>query len=129
MNKLQLWTWCFPQMLLGFLVKVFTKARKVGDHYEWDIEVGSMSLGEYIFLCPYHYNDEETLKHEFGHTIQSRRLGWLYLLVIALPSIIWAGCFEWLREKYNISYYAFYTEKWADELAGIVRTEENQNGE
>ena len=129
MNKFQLWTWCFPQMLLGFLVKIFTKARKVGDHYEWDIEVGSLSLGEYIFLCPGHYGDEETLKHEFGHTIQSRRLGWLYLLVIALPSITWAGCFGWLREKYGISYYSFYTEKWADKLGGVVRTEEIQNGE
>ena len=129
MNKFQLWTWCFPQMLLGFLVKVFTRARKVDDHYEWNIKVGSLSLGEYIFLCPGHYGNEDTIKHEFGHTLQSRRLGWLYLIAIALPSITWAGCFGWYRKKYGKSYYSFYTEKWADELGGVIRTEENQNGE
>ena len=25
--------------------------------------------------------------HEYGHQIQSKRLGWLYLLIIGLPSI------------------------------------------
>jgi len=116
-----LWVWCFPQMALGYAVQKITKARKVGDHYEYDIKCGSVSLGSYIFLCPSHWNDEETLKHEKGHTIQSMYLGWLYLFVIGIPSVIWASCFGWYRKKHNLSYYDFYTEKWANDLAGIER--------
>lgn len=121
MGKLLLWIWCFPQMFGGLLVKIFTRARKVNDHYEYNIRSGSVSLGEYVFLCPSHYNDEEVLKHEKGHTIQSKYLGWLYLLVIGLPSFIWANskyC-ERYRQKHNKSYYSFYTERWANKLGGV----------
>lgn len=123
MEKILLWIWCFPQMLVGWLVKVFTKARKVGDHYEYNIKCGSLSLGEYIFLCPGHYGDERVIKHEKGHSVQSLYLGWLYLFVIAIPSLIWAGCFDNYRKKHNVSYYSFYTEKWADKLGGVKRGE------
>lgn len=119
MKKLLIWIWCFPQMLIGFLLKIFTKARKKDDHYEYNITLGSISLGEYVFLCPQHQNDKMILAHEFGHVKQSRYLGWLYLFVIGLPSIIWAGCFEKYRQKHNISYYSFYTEKWANKLNNI----------
>lgn len=119
MKLLLTWIWCFPQMLAGYIVKKVTKARKVGDHYEYDVKHGSLSLGEYVFLCPGHYTNEEVLKHEKGHTIQSKYLGWLYLLVIGLPSIIWATCFGKYREKHNVSYYSFYTEKWANKLGGV----------
>ena len=88
------WTWCLPQQVAGLVLKIITKARKVGDHYEYNVESGSISLGSYIFLCPAHWNDKETLKHEKGHTKQSYILGWLYLIVIGLPSFIWANCFE-----------------------------------
>lgn len=118
-NTNSLWLWCFPQNLLGFLVKVITRAEKVGDHYHYNIQYGSVSLGEYVFLCPSHWNNEKMLKHEMGHRIQSRKLGWLYLLVIGIPSIIWAGCFEGYRKKHNISYYAFYTERWANKLGDV----------
>lgn len=121
MKQTLLWLWCLPQNLVGLIVKHVTKATSVGDHYEFNIECGSVSLGEYIFLCPGHYGSEETLRHEQGHQKQSRMLGWLYLPLIAIPSLIWAGCFEWYRNKYNVSYYSFYTEAWADKLAGIER--------
>lgn len=40
--------------------------------------------------------------------------------------LAWVWCFPqqfigWLRKKYNISYYSFYTEKWADKLGGVER--------
>lgn len=120
-KKVFVWVWCFPQMLAGLILKIVTRARKAGDHYEYNINGGSISLGAYVFLCPSHWNDETTLKHEKGHTRQSLMLGWLYLLIIGLPSIIWARCFGWYREKYNVSYYAFYTEKQADKLGGVIR--------
>ena len=120
-KQILLWIWCLPQNLVGLIVKHVTKATPRGDHYWFKIKCGSVSLGEYIFLCPGHYGDKKTLRHEKGHRKQSRMLGWLYLPLIALPSIIWAGCFEWYRQKYNVSYYSFYTEAWADKLAGIKR--------
>lgn len=121
MKTILTWIWCFPQMFLGFLVRIFTKAQNCGEYYEFDIEGGSLSLGTYIFICPAHYGDGDTLLHEQGHTKQSYILGWLYLLVIGLPSLIWANCFEKYRQKHNISYFSFYTEKWADKLSGIDR--------
>ena len=45
---------------------------------------------DYIFLSKKAWHKDHTIKHEYGHTIQSKWLGWLYLLVIGLPSIIWA---------------------------------------
>ena len=119
MKNILLWLWCFPQNLVGLLVRIFTKARKVGDHYEYNIECGSISLGEFVFLCPSHWNDKRVLAHENGHREQSRRLGWLYLLIIGLPSLIWCSCFGWYREENNISYYEFYTERWANKLGGV----------
>jgi hypothetical protein len=127
MKQLLLWLWCFPQNLVGFMVKHITKAEKKGNHYRFHSKLGSVSLGEYIFLCPDHWRDITTLKHEHGHRVQSRILGWLYLPIIALPSIIWAGYFDWYREKYNVSYYSFYTEKWADQIAGIERNQYNDH--
>jgi hypothetical protein len=121
MKTIATWLWCLPQQLAGLILCRLTKARKVGDHYEYDIKSGSISLGEYIFLCPAHKDDATVLKHEQGHMKQSRMLGWLYLLVIGIPSIVWARCFEWYRAAHGISYYDFYTEKWADELGGVRR--------
>lgn len=127
MKQLLLWIWCFPQNLFGLSVKIVTNAKRKGDHYEFNIECGSVSLGEYIFLCPDHWGNEEVLRHEQGHRTQSRMLGWLYLPFIALPSAIWAGCFGEYRKRKKRSYYSFPTEKWADELAGITRNENNDH--
>ena len=119
MKQALLWIWCFPQNLVGLLVMIFTRPHKVGDHYQYYFKGGSVSLGEFIFLAPYDWGDERVLKHEKGHQEQSKRLGWLYLLIIGLPSVIWQSCFERYRKKRNMSYYDFYTEKWADKLGGV----------
>lgn len=115
-SNVGIWIWCFPQMLAGWLVKLFTRARRVGDHYEYRVKHGSVTFGEYIFLSPDHWDDKEVLRHERGHVKQSRMLGWLYLFVIGIPSIVWAGCFANYRRKNNIDYYEFYTEQWANKL-------------
>lgn len=121
LKTILIWIWCFPQQLAGLIVKIVTKAKKVDDHYEYSVRSGSVSLGTYVFLCSSHQNDTTTLNHEKGHTKQSFYLGWLYLLVIGLPSIVWAGCFKKYRARKNKSYYSFYTEKWADRLGGVTR--------
>lgn len=124
MKKLLIYIWCLPQNLVALILKKFVKIEsqfKIGNatFYRSNLKCGSISLGNYIFLCEGHWGNETVAQHEFGHHKQSLLLGWLYLLVIALPSLIWAGCFKWYRRKYNVSYYSFYTEKWANNLVGI----------
>lgn len=134
-------TWELPQNALGAIVKKVCKAEPVMTYkdanvYFWRV-AGGMSLGKYIFVpfdtdglmyydgSKYYSSDyaKNLIKHEYGHTVQSKYLGWLYLLVIGAPSLIWANCFAKYREKNKISYYDFYTEKWADKLGGVERGE------
>lgn len=127
MKQILLWIWCLPQNLFGLALKLVTRAKRKGNHYEYKIPFGSVSLGEYIFLCPNHRHDITTLKHEHGHRVQSRIFGWLYLPCIALLSFLWAcvyAIFGGLLKKVGITYYWWFTEKWADQIAGIDRSKE-----
>lgn len=78
---------------------------------------GGISLGRTIIT---NRIDWDSLRHEYGHTRQSLYLGPLYLFVIGIPSLLWAGLY---RIRKTGSYYAFYTEKWADKLGGVDRPE------
>lgn len=118
--------WQLPQNIIGYIVlkvTMNTRIRRYGcaEVYVWRRKDG-ISLGKYIFvpICA----DEDYIKHEYGHTIQSRYLGWFYLLVIGIPSLLWAGCGKAYRKKHNVSYYSFYTEKWADKLGGVERSKQ-----
>ncbi len=118
-----LWIWCFPQMLLGLILKVIYKGKptvyhidgKIYSVYHSKLKSGSISLGKFILLCETHHNNEITIKHEYGHYIQSLLLGPLYLLVIGIPSFLWANVF-WNGKS---DYYSFYTEKWANKLGDV----------
>ena len=60
------------------------------------------------------------MRHEYGHTIQSRILGIFYIPIIAVPSLMWA-VFHTFAIKVlglRIDYFWFYTEKWANKLGG-----------
>lgn len=124
MKNLLIFLWCLPQNILGIFVMLFTKKQTPRIYHKGTIittwKYGSgVSLGQFIFVPEYASNN--TIKHEYGHYKQSLLLGWLYLFVIGLPSIIWAGCFGKYRKKYNISYYSFFCEKWADQLGDVER--------
>lgn len=56
--------------------------------------------------------------HEFGHTLQSIMLGPLYLVIIGIPSFIWArsSYFRQRRRQYHIPYSSLWTERWANTL-------------
>ena len=123
MKKFLMYMWELPQNLLGLLLRVIYKGKD--SQYE-DVVVrrslkmkGGISLGRYIVLNQ--FSSELTLKHEYGHCLQSRRLGWLYLIVIGMPSIIWAGMYGRVMPKSENGYYKFYSEKWADKLGGVKR--------
>lgn len=122
--------WQLPQNLIGLLIKIICKTPlyttyKDAKVYTWKLRSG-ISLGQYVFLPykdvnPENFYVQQDIKHEYGHCIQSKYLGWLFLLIIGLPSLIWAGCFKKHREKTGKSYYDFFTESWADSLGGVER--------
>lgn len=128
--------WELPQNALGFIVKQVCEAEPIIMYkdaivHSWKLS-GGMSLGKYIFvpftkINPTSHTKKKYIKHEYGHTIQSKYLGWLYLLIIGFPSLIWAKCFVKYREKTGKSYYSFYTEKWADKLGGVERGSDNES--
>lgn len=128
------WTWGILQTLVGFVVYLLNYRQK---HVEISNTViteipgnwGGICLGKYAFVDSMPdgnsaYEDIQ-IRHEYGHSIQSLILGPFWIFVIGLPSLIWAGCFEQYRKNKNISYYSFYTEKWADKLANINRGGKN----
>lgn len=84
-----------------------------------------LSLGPFIFVHDTSdlkgsrkllKRNRQTMVHEYGHCVQSLVSGPLYLLVFALPSMLWAGipAFERMRFARGISYYAFYPERLAN---------------
>ncbi|HUX19730.1 MAG TPA: hypothetical protein VMW69_00735 [Spirochaetia bacterium] len=80
---------------------------------------GGISLGSYVFVN--RDADELLVRHELGHCRQSLLLGPLYLLLIGLPSFIWAGVFPLIaRLRPATDYYGFFTERWANGIAGLV---------
>ena len=119
-----LYVWQLPQNLVGlFLRWIYSQAKKemiAGiPVYFYRYFHGGISLGNTIIVCQ---EDENVVKHEHGHQIQSMYLGPLYLLVIGLPSLIWASIYGTSICPYTHNgYYKFYTERWADKLGGVVR--------
>ena len=116
--------WQLPQELLGFLYYMYLRNKgEILGIYTFQGAVviikrtscDSVTLGQHIFLSP--RATDSTIKHEYGHTRQSLMLGPLYLLVIGIPSITWAATHKIIAP--SKSYYWFYTEAWANRLAGL----------
>ena len=119
--------WQLPQNLLGLVFGWFLKGKKeyhkppplsgsirfVGA----DNMHGGISLGNFVYFRPPLYKN--MLLHEYGHCLQSRLLGPFYLIVIGLPSLLWA---LWWHPGRRVDYYSFYTERWADRLGGVNRS-------
>lgn len=116
-----LYIWQLPQNIAGLILLLyFRKERKVWDYegirfYVAPKMQGAITLGQYIILSPYSATDTETFIHEFGHTIQSKYLGPLYLIVIGITSLLHAALHD--CKESGKSYYHFYTERWANNLA------------
>ncbi len=116
-----------PQTLLGFvLALIYRGTEKLEEKGKCLVIVrrsvtmrGGISLGQWVFVNQ--FAGSKTVNHELGHCIQSQYLGWFYLLVIGLPSIVWAMLYDIPAIRKRWSYYDFYTERWADSLGGVVR--------
>ena len=137
-------TWGFLQTLLGFVIFllhincchfVFHGAVVTKWHGK-----SSVSLGLFVFITnePYFAEkfegeiskevlSERLLVHEYGHTIQSLILGPLYLLVMGIPSTLWGFLPNPAkkRKEEKISYFSFFTEKWANNLGEKVTGKES----
>lgn len=108
-----------PQNCLGLLLRAIYK----GNDSEYKDAIvrrstkmsGGISLGRYIIINQ--WSTAKTVQHEYGHRLQSKKLCWLYLLLVGLPSILHAGLCRCKRH----SYYDVYPERWADKLGGVKR--------
>lgn len=130
LKEILLYIWQLPQNLLGLIMMLFMKPYISKEKYRGITYVvskkmaGGISLGNYIILSS-SYADKIRSKniwdHEWGHTRDSRMFGPLYLIVIGLPSIIWAWMYGKVIPYTHNGYYKFYTERRADRLGGVVR--------
>lgn len=122
LNNILLYLHQLPQNIIGFLItKILHTTVLYVSNGEGFIKVYSVkqdmfvSLGDYIIVNE-NYKLTDVL-HEYGHHLQSVKLGWLYLFVIGIPSFI--GCGIYLIKRFD--YFNLPWEKWADELGGVNR--------
>lgn len=120
------WIWQLPQNLCGLVYKLSIKKDIISiidEGKDFDVYLkrsnGGITLGKYIFVYQKFSDISKVIQHESGHVKQSIILGPLYLIVIGLPSILWAGFIHKTFFK-NKSYYWFYTESWANKLAKLT---------
>ena len=127
-TKVRRWTWELPQSLLGLILIPFYKdsfMRKELYKDQWvyiyEKFPGGISLGNYQ-LVKYGRGMTTIIKHEYGHCIQSKYLGPLYLPIIGVCSSIHnLVCRIKKYKKIPYNYYSFWTEKWADKLGEVKR--------
>ena len=129
MRKILFYLWELPQNLVGLALR---KALGPGkDEVYRDARIlrtkkmrGGISLGRYIIVDGRLENPAIDL-HEWGHTRQSRLLGPFYLPVVGIPSLLWA---LWWTPRKKRSYFSFYTERWADRMAGVRHPSPRSSG-
>ena len=117
--------WELPQILLALIFYATVKKRIIQAMDYKDSRVyfvrdfpGGISLSFMIFLSDIDLINLRAVKHEYGHTIQSLFLGYFYLLIVGVPSIIRARVWNHykLEEK---KYYEGFPENWADLLGRV----------
>ncbi len=134
--------WGFPQTAAGAVMYVatlgcprFTFHGALGTVWKYR---NSVSLGLFIFVAKDPRQprsdrfiqerkatagaDPRLVVHEYGHCIQSLIFGPLYLIIIGIPSFIWAMLpyMHRRRIKNDTSYYSLYTERLANYLGETV---------
>lgn len=116
--------WQLPQNIVGLLFLLFIQGEKrhklnnINFYYSINFP-GGITLGEFIIVGS---KQELTIKHEYGHVLQSRILGPFYLLIIGLPSLLHAWLSDYIGccDNNILGYYHFYTEKWANKLGKVI---------
>lgn len=131
--------WELPQMLLGYTVAMMRIIAHQVDRVEYihgityaidegrkDFSNMGMSLGNVVnmwlsdslmhdFEHEVRFSFGQIMMHEFGHTIDSLRLGPLYLIVVGIPSYLSVWLEQWLVGSYR--HRDLYAERWANKHA------------
>lgn len=133
MKRALLVAWELPQNVLGalnfallFLTRNVRRARFERERVMVELTGGNaVSLGLFVFWTardnPYVPVGPENRDHEYGHSLQSRWLGPLYLPLVGVPSTMRVGyalAHKTITGRRWNGYYAGYPERWADVLGG-----------
>ena len=139
LKEIILYIWQLPQNLLGLIFLLFYKKeaafyKKNGRTFYGTPEMPSgITLGNYIIINAWYAKQPEDneyrdriMRHEYGHSIDSRIWGPLYLIVIGLPSImgnLWNRWFhkDWTPTQKSKWYYNLPWERSAERKGGVVR--------
>ena len=123
MIKLLLYLWQLPQEIIGFFLVLILKGKQtkygiIGIYTVPNLFHSGISLGDYIIFDSRIEISETDVLHEYGHQLQSRMLGPLYLLIVGIPSLI-RNIYSRIKKKDNKWYYSRFPENWADKLGGV----------
>lgn len=131
--QLFVWAWQLPQVIAGCVWCLVARPRYLYSHHH--VHLFTCRFGGGVSFGPMAFYDERHragllsrdprvmpyLTHEYGHSMDSRLCGPIYLLVIGLPS----GLHLLVRRLFKArwpqleNYYDFYTERRANRKAGI----------
>ena len=126
MKNILLYLWQLPQHLVALVILLFNRHSKITVDgitiyivYSFESWGAGVSLGQYILLAPIHVN-KTTVHHEYGHSIQSKWLGPLYLLTVGIVSVS-RNIYDRIYHKGVEWYYGSWPENQADKLGGLTR--------
>lgn len=125
--KVLLAIWQLPQVLIALLLMIIFKDKEAFTNPDTNLTVTNInthrafggscfSLGPVIFTCK--DCNLEIIKHETGHSKQSLYLGPLYLLAVAIPSVV-LFITRKIGKKDKVWYHSHYPENWADKLGNV----------
>lgn len=125
--------WQLPQNIVALLLLLFSRSKSKqfvtlqnnsGKLYYYRVSIlpkySAISLGNFILVANVYSIVPEIILHEYGHQLQSRKLGPLFLIAVGIPSFIRAIVKKILK-KDSIWYMSGYPEHWANKLAGLVK--------
>jgi len=117
--------WEFPQLLLSLALFAALKKKISGSLNYRDTIIyfvrgfpGGISLSYIVFLNSSYIDRPDVIKHEYGHSRQSLMLGWFYLIVVGIPSILRSAIWN-IKKLAGEDYYNKFPENWANRLGGL----------
>ena len=117
-TEILLYIWQLPQNIAGLIMLLIYQREKTyhklnGRTFYYTTKmISGISLGNYIIIKKEDWG--VSMCHEYGHSVDSRRLGPLYLIVISLPSLlgnIYNRIFH-SNWKYSDSCEWYYNQPW-----------------
>lgn len=129
-TEILLYIWQLPQNIAGLIMLLIYRIEKKylklnGRTFYYTPEmISGISLGNYIIIKKEDWGVD--MRHEYGHSVDSRKFGPLYLIVIGLPSLL-GNIYDKIFHKnwkYSDSCEWYYNQPWeksADKNGGVNR--------